>query len=83
MKLIGIEEHFLTAEVRAAWNDIRLEAIDPSAAAHSGAVERRLLDLADERVALMEGSAAVVRSTTLRVRLATMGGRVFGSSTHL
>jgi len=29
MRLIGIEEHFLTAEVRQAWNAIGLEAPDP------------------------------------------------------
>ena len=65
MKLIGIEEHFLTAEVRAAWNDMRLEAIDPSVAAHSGAVERRLLDLADERVALMDETGLDVQVLSL------------------
>ena len=32
MKLIGIEEHFMTPEVRDAWNAMRLDAIDPGAA---------------------------------------------------
>ena len=64
-KLIGIEEHFLTAEVRAAWNDMRLEAVDPSVAAHSGAVERRLLDIADERVALMDETGLDVQVLSL------------------
>ena len=54
MQLIGIEEHFLTAEVRDAWNAIALDAVDPSVAFHSGAIESRLLDLADERLALMK-----------------------------
>lgn len=31
MKLIGIEEHFLTTEVRDAWAAIGLEATDPHA----------------------------------------------------
>jgi hypothetical protein len=44
MKLIGIEEHFLTAEVRAAWSFPGLDAGDPSVAFHSGTIEDRLLD---------------------------------------
>lgn len=44
VKLIGIEEHFLTPEVRAAWDALSLEAADPSIAVHSGEVEGRLLD---------------------------------------
>ena len=42
MKLIGIEEHFLTAEIRDAWNAIGLGATDPSVAFHSGTIEGRL-----------------------------------------
>jgi uncharacterized protein len=34
MKLIGIEEHFLTAEFRDSWNAIGLDATDPSVAFH-------------------------------------------------
>jgi hypothetical protein len=39
MTLIGIEEHFLTAEIREAWNAIGLDAVDPSVAFHSGPIE--------------------------------------------
>jgi predicted TIM-barrel fold metal-dependent hydrolase len=53
-KLIGIEEHYLTTDVRDAWGAIGLAATDPSVAVHSGEVERRLLDLTDERLALMD-----------------------------
>ncbi|MGN8000064.1 amidohydrolase family protein [Sphingomonas sp. 22176] len=52
--LIGIEEHFLTPEVAAAWHAIGLEATDPSVAYHGGAIGHRLADLADERLALMD-----------------------------
>lgn len=48
MKLIGIEEHFLTGEIRDAWHAIGLEAIDPSVAYHAGAIEQRLFDLAED-----------------------------------
>ena len=54
MKLIGIEEHFLTADVRRAWEAVELAAADPSVTVHSAEIERRLLDLADERLALMD-----------------------------
>jgi predicted TIM-barrel fold metal-dependent hydrolase len=56
MELIGIEEHFLTAEVREAWSALGLEASDPSVAFHSGTIEARLLDLAEARLALMDES---------------------------
>ena len=54
MKLIGIEEHYLTKSVRAAWDAIDLAATDPSAGVHSKEIERRLLDLTSERIALMD-----------------------------
>lgn len=54
MKLIAIEEHFLTPEVEQAWASIKLELADPSVAIHRGDIERRLRDLTDERIALMD-----------------------------
>ncbi len=65
MKLIGIEEHFLTSEVRQAWDAIGLDALDPSVAFHSGMVERRLLDLADDRLALMDETGLDVQVLSL------------------
>ena len=65
MKLIGIEEHYLTAEVRAAWDAIGLAATDPSVAINSGDIERRLLDLADERLALMDETGLDVQVLSL------------------
>ncbi len=65
MKLIGVEEHFLTAEVHEAWRAIGLEASDPSVAFHSGAMERRLIDLAEERLALMDESGLDVQVLSL------------------
>lgn len=54
LQLIGVEEHFLTAEVRDAWASLELDATDPSVAFHSGTIESRLLDLAEQRLALMD-----------------------------
>lgn len=54
MMLIGIEEHFLIPEVEAAWHAIALEMSDPSVAYHQSAYGRRLAELADERLALMD-----------------------------
>ncbi|PRD43205.1 amidohydrolase [Phyllobacterium phragmitis] len=65
MKLIGIEEHFLTAEVRNMWRRIGLEASDPSVAIHSGEIETRLLDLAEERLALMDETGLDVQVLSL------------------
>lgn len=65
MKLIGIEEHYLTADVRDAWEAIGLAAADPSVALHSGEIERRLLDLAGERIALMDEAGLDVQVLSL------------------
>ncbi|WP_206240746.1 amidohydrolase family protein [Novosphingobium terrae] len=54
MQLIGIEEHVLTPEVLQAWHDLGLEAQDPSVAFHGGPIAGRLMDLADQRLALMD-----------------------------
>ena len=65
MKLIGIEEHFITAEVNDAWNAIALEATDPSVAFHAGTTRNRLIDLADERLALMDETGLDVQVLSL------------------
>ncbi|MCJ9669735.1 MULTISPECIES: amidohydrolase family protein [unclassified Neorhizobium] len=65
MKLIGIEEHYLTAEVREAWNAIDLASADPCVSIHSGEFERRLLDLADRRIALMDETGLDVQVLSL------------------
>lgn len=65
MKLIGIEEHFLTAEIRDAWNAIGLEAVDPSVGFHSDTIEARLLDLSEERLALMDEAGVDVQVLSL------------------
>lgn len=65
MKLIGIEEHYLTPAVRDAWEAVGLAKTDPNAAVHSSEVERRLLDLADERLALMDETGLDVQVLSL------------------
>jgi len=65
VKLIGIEEHFLTAEIHRAWNAIGLDAVDPSMAFHSGTIEGRLLDLAEDRLALMDETGLDVQVLSL------------------
>ena len=65
MKLIGIEEHFLTTEVRDAWRAVGLDAVDPSVAFHSGTIDTRLLDLGKERIALMDETGLDVHVLSL------------------
>ncbi len=65
MKLIGIEGHYLTADVRDAWDAVGLAATDPSVGLHSGEVERCLLGLADERLALMNETGVDVQVLSL------------------
>jgi hypothetical protein len=59
MKLIGIEKYFPTKEMRDARRAAGLEASDPSAALHSGVIEGRLLDLAQDRLAFPPSRAPV------------------------
>jgi hypothetical protein len=49
VRVIGVEEHFLTDEIHRARKAIGLEAADPSMAFHSGTFEVRPLDLAENR----------------------------------
>lgn len=65
MTLIGIEEHFLTPQVAAAWHAIGLAATDPSVVYHEGAVGRRLADLGSERIALMDETGLDVQVLSL------------------
>jgi uncharacterized protein len=65
VKLIGVEEHFLTDEIHRAWDAIGLEAVDPSMAFHSGTFEVRLLDLAEDRLALMDETGLDVQVLSL------------------
>ena len=72
MTLIGIDEHFLTAETREARNAIGLDAVDPSVAFHSGPIEVRLCDLAKDRLALMDGTGMDETGLDVRVLSLTM-----------
>lgn len=65
MPLIGVEEHFLTPAVEAAWHAIALKAIDPSVGYHAGEIRRRLVDLTDERLALMDETGLDVQVLSL------------------
>lgn len=69
MKLIAIEEHVLTTEVDDAWRAAGLAARDPIVAYHHDArsrdVMRRLLDLADERIARMDETGVDVQVLSL------------------
>ncbi|HTS47259.1 MAG TPA: amidohydrolase family protein [Bryobacteraceae bacterium] len=65
VKLIGIEEHFLTDEIHRAWNALGLDAVDPSMAFHSGTFEARLLDLAADRLARMDETGLDVQVLSL------------------
>ncbi|WP_110602916.1 amidohydrolase family protein [Salinicola lusitanus] len=65
MHLIGIEEHFLTPEIDRAWRSLGLEQTDPSVALHAGTWHGRLMNLADERLALMDETGLDVQVLSL------------------
>lgn len=60
MKLIAIEEHFLTADIRAAWGASALGQ-EGTAAFDRGEIEARLDDLGQGRIALMDEAGVDVQ----------------------
>lgn len=64
MKLIAIEEHFLTSEVRNAWAAIP-EVDDPTQGLHLGEIGDRLEDLGQERLRLMDETGVDVQVLSL------------------
>lgn len=64
MKLIGIEEHFLTPQVRDAWAGAP-DADDPTCAFHAGEIGARLEDLAETRLRLMDETGVDVQVLSL------------------
>jgi predicted TIM-barrel fold metal-dependent hydrolase len=66
LKIIGLEEHFVTAEVLAAW-----ERLDPHwqdvvhGQANGGEIGNRLLDMSDVRIAAMDAAGMDVQVLSL------------------
>ncbi len=60
MKLIAIEEHFLTADIRAAWAASAIGQ-EGTAAFDRGEIEARLDDLGEGRIALMDEAGVDVQ----------------------
>jgi uncharacterized protein len=63
MKLIAIEEHFLTQHVRNAWDNAAIT--DDSARLNSGWVGERLADVGEERLRLMDETGVDVQVLAL------------------
>ena len=59
-RLIAIEEHFLTADIRAAWAASRIGQ-EGTAGFDRGEIEERLDDLGEHRLALMDESGIDVQ----------------------
>lgn len=55
MKIVGLEEHYVTTDVIDAWRKLDRQWQDATMAAATGsAIERRLLSLDDERLSVMD-----------------------------
>jgi uncharacterized protein len=63
MKLIAIEEHFLTSEVRTAWENNADD--DPTNKLHFGEIENRLADIGNSRLQLMDETGIDVQVLSL------------------
>ena len=66
MKLIGLEEHFLTDAVADAWSRVPSEWQDPGAGqSDTGEIDRRLRGLGEERLADMDAAGLDVQVVSL------------------
>jgi len=63
MKLIAIEEHFLTSDVRSAWKNSSED--DPTLKLNFGVIESRLEEIGDNRISLMDESGIDVQVLSL------------------
>jgi hypothetical protein len=66
MKIIGLEEHFVTPEIMTAWQALAPELQDIAAKQSArGDLHRRLFDLAGERTRLMEEAGGDMQVSAL------------------
>lgn len=65
MKLIGIEEHYITPEVGDAWRALGLDISSPMIAHDLGPMAKKLMNLADERIAAMDETGLDVQVLSL------------------
>lgn len=65
MKIIAIEEHFLTSHVRDAWSASSSADRDVGLSLHLGEIADRLDDLSDARIRLMEASGVDMQVLSL------------------
>ncbi len=65
MKVIAIEEHFLTPEVREAWSALPVENQDRAQGLHLGEIADRLDDLQEGRIRCMDESGIDVQVLSL------------------
>ena len=62
MKIVGLEEHYVTPEVITAWQGARLAVAGPRhRPSDDGEIERGLLSLGDERLAVMDDAGSTPR----------------------
>ncbi len=65
MKIVGIEEHFLTSDIRRAWTASPLADQDAGLDLHLGEIENRLDDLSEDRIRLMNESGVDMQVLSL------------------
>lgn len=65
MKTVGLEEHFITADVAQAWSRLDPQWQNPPGLAGDDDLKRRLADLGDERLAAMRDTGLDVQVLSL------------------
>jgi predicted TIM-barrel fold metal-dependent hydrolase len=65
VKTIGLEEHFVTADVLQSWSQLEAQWQNPAGLSAGDDIGRRLADLADERLAAMEDTGLDVQVLSL------------------
>jgi uncharacterized protein len=65
MKIVGVEEHFLSPAVRASWEASPSAGQDVSESFHHGEILERVEELSDQRLARMDESGVDVQVLSL------------------
>lgn len=65
MKIVALEEHFLTPDVQAAWAAASLGGRDGSESLHFGEIQQRLEELGEARISRMDESGVDVQVLSL------------------
>ena len=84
MKIVGLEEHYVTADVIDAWRKLEPRWQDPSVSTSAESdIERRLLSLGEERLSVMDDAGVDTQVLSLTTPGLWIGGLIDDCLDHV